>query len=378
MLYAVPASSFAAGGEGAVDLAALVAMAVAAERRGEKEMATATDRARRCALCGTIKRVTAAAATKTLADADKLPTALAEVVAFRIDDDLFVDLVAAEWQRDPSIARRELGALGAAFLRPEDVAQHARTIAELGDAASAKLDRRRAFLRACARRGCGVVEVADPEVPPRARMHDRAERPHAALPPPTESIGSARSLEERLAAFAAGGPAVSFGSGARHGEIADALHALAHGHDAGSLPILYSDGSRAADFPVGCLRQRDEPTPDEALRLGLMSMRHPELDLVVDGYWFRNKAVSQPRTLADTDAFCYRESRARLRELHGGGVRLVELYHTGYEPAVIGCYRALVEHQRENDAPLAVRPMFLGNRSYSPGPTWSGAGRSGA
>lgn len=375
-LYAVPASSFAPDGSSPAGIAALVAMAIAAERRSEKEMASATDRARHYALCVTIKRIVAAEARHVVAEPRDLSSTVEEVAALRIDDDTFSDLVAADWRRDASGPRRDHGALGAAFLRPEDVAQQISALGELTSSAvaDASVERRRTFLTACARAGCGVIEVADPEAPSAVRQATTPRRSTTA-PVVAGEQPSDRSLEARLRAFTAGGLPVSFGSGARHEEITVALHALVHSEGRGLLPILYSDGSQAADFPVGCLNLRQQAAPEDALRLGLMSMRHPELDQLVDGYWFRNKAVSQPRTLADTDAFCFREARAHLGELHRRDVRFIDLYHTGYEPVVIGFYRALVEHQRDDEAPLSVRPVFLDQRGYRPGRTWSGARR---
>jgi hypothetical protein len=244
-------------------------------------------------------------------------------------------------------------------------------------AADAPPSDREQFLDACARAGCGVVELVDPEAPSADRRGEQARRRRPSEEPPSADVRLSKlSLEDRLAAFLAGGAPVSFGSGARHQEITAALHSLVHSERAGALPILYSDGSQAAGFPVGCLPRVETSAPEDALRLGLMSMRHPELDGLVDGYWFRNKAVSQPRPLADTDAFCFRESRDRLRELHASGIRFIDLYHTGYEPAVIGFYRALVDHQRDEDEAISIRPVFLGDRRYMPGKVWSGANGS--
>ncbi len=110
--------------------------------------------------------------------------------------------------------------------------------------------------------------------------------------------------------------------------------------------IVYADGSEAAPFPL-CAGVRPRPVGrPRTIRVALMSMRHLDIDRVVDLAWYRNREVSQSRSLAESDEFCFRYSLDelhKLAKLHrqlGCPIRL-EVYHTGFEPASIALYRAV-------------------------------------
>jgi len=111
--------------------------------------------------------------------------------------------------------------------------------------------------------------------------------------------------------------------------------------------IVYADGSEAAPFPLCCLGGRPRPEGEvRVLRAALMSMRHLGIDRIVDLAWYRNHEVSQARSLAESDEFCFRYSLYQLRELVRLSRRLdrtirLEVFHTGFEPASLGFYRAL-------------------------------------
>lgn len=137
-----------------------------------------------------------------------------------------------------------------------------------------------------------------------------------------------------------------------------------------SVPVVYRDGSRAsADFPFHCVELADTLSSDEAaradgtliLRLALLSIRHTEMDVVVDGAWLRNADVSKPRPAAQTDDYVYFQSAKQLNELTEGGQRKVRLYlfQTGLETAVVGFFRAVVEHLDRHPGQLEVVPMFF-------------------
>lgn len=115
---------------------------------------------------------------------------------------------------------------------------------------------------------------------------------------------------------------------------------------AARVRIMYADASEAAPFPLRCLAGRERPAGEpQVIKAALMSMRHLDIDRVVDLAWYRNREVSQTRSLAESDEFCFRYSIAQLRELAklskmGMPVRL-EVFHTGFEPASVGLYRAV-------------------------------------
>jgi hypothetical protein len=91
-------------------------------------------------------------------------------------------------------------------------------------------------------------------------------------------------------------------------------------------------------------------------------MRHLELDPVVDWAWYRNKEVSQTRPLAESDEFCFQHSLKQLAELHAayaGYVLRLNMYHTGFEPAAIGFYRAVAVTLMRQRGWLRVVPYYF-------------------
>ena len=187
---------------------------------------------------------------------------------------------------------------------------------------------------------------------------------------------------KKVRAALATGEAVTFGNQAPHDVITEVLHQFVY-VPYGELPrpvqlrISYADGSEAAPFQLFCLETpTGEATPvAEPLRVALMSMRHVELDVDVDYCWFRNREVSRTRTLAETDQFCVAATETQLNESLALGDLAMHLYHTGFEPAVIGFYRALVTRLialRQTTGPaLMVTPYyFRGRDGYQPGSVW--------
>lgn len=130
------------------------------------------------------------------------------------------------------------------------------------------------------------------------------------------------------------------------------------------VPVVYRDGSKAANpFPLRCLPLGDvlPDRVDQELHLALLSIRHTEMDPVVDGAWLRNAEVSRPRPAALTDDFVYETSLTQLRALseEGGRSLALHIYQTGLETAVVGFYRAVVAFQLEHPGSLSVVPMFF-------------------
>jgi hypothetical protein len=161
-----------------------------------------------------------------------------------------------------------------------------------------------------------------------------------------------------------------------------------------SVPVVYRDGSRSsADFPFHRLDLvTDISSDDEAmdkgallLRLALLSIRHTQMDAVVDGAWLRNAEVSKPRPAAQTDDYVYHKSIGQLDELTSGSHQKVRLYiyQTGLETAVVGFFRAVVEFLGNHPGRLEVVPMFyvkhpdddahVGGEfaGYEPGDAWA-------
>jgi len=138
------------------------------------------------------------------------------------------------------------------------------------------------------------------------------------------------------------------------------------------VPVEYRDGSRSAyAFPLRSLPLKGQlAAASLELRFALLSIRHTEMDAVVDGAWLRNAEVSRPRPAGQTDDLVYDISRVQLAELCRGEshVRLY-LYQTGLETAVVGFYKALADHLLRYPRSVSVQPMYYeAPRGRSRGP----------
>ena len=166
---------------------------------------------------------------------------------------------------------------------------------------------------------------------------------------------------------------------ARHDVITEVLHELVFASGPENRPavlrIAYVDGSEGEPFPIFCLPKGERTRPDnnEVLIAALMSIRHYELDERIDFCWFRNREVSQSRTLAESDSFCFKSSLSQLYIAQNNGDFDLDLYHTGFEPAVIGFYRALVRTMLDNfTSHISVQPLyFRGEAGYEVGSLWA-------
>ncbi len=127
-----------------------------------------------------------------------------------------------------------------------------------------------------------------------------------------------------------------------------------------SLPVIFSDGSSSAPFPVGTLSKAPSEVscPPLSIRAGLMSFRHPELDYLVDLYVCRNLEIAKSESMASEEALAY----DRTVDLFGGSDAeaggLIEVFHTGLEPLVVGFYRGVVEVLRRRHAKVSPTIVF--------------------
>jgi hypothetical protein len=187
----------------------------------------------------------------------------------------------------------------------------------------------------------------------------------------SDGVGGRKAVEARFraqlngAAGAAGGDRVPISpSGIQNSVVTEALREFA-GQVPGSVrvnaPVEYRDGSRSARaFPLRSLPLKDQlPAASLELRFALLSIRHTEMDAVVDGAWLRNAEVSRPRPAGQTDDLVYDITRAQLAELCRGQshVRLY-LYQTGLETAVVGFYKAVTDHLLGYPRSVSVQPMY--------------------
>ena len=162
-------------------------------------------------------------------------------------------------------------------------------------------------------------------------------------------------------------------SSAAHDVLTQTFRELQHPSiPSNSVRLVYTDSSEGAPFPIGSTLAPPGAQIRTA-RLGLMSIRHMDIDAETSGYWFRNRLVSNSdRTQAATEAFCYAESLKRLDEVDSLGVTRLEMVHTGFEPASLGFYRAVLTYTSQRS--LTVAPYFFGRGGYRPGTEWVSTG----
>lgn len=139
------------------------------------------------------------------------------------------------------------------------------------------------------------------------------------------------------------------------------------------LPVAYRDGSVGPKFPLRQLKMSDViPGSDwRTLRFTLMSIRHVDMDTLVDGAWFRNSRVSRPRQAGLTDELAFEISLRQLRDIRAVAPVVLHLYQTGLQPAVMGFYRAVAVYLMAHPRTLAVVPQYYkGDGGYVQGTPW--------
>lgn len=171
---------------------------------------------------------------------------------------------------------------------------------------------------------------------------------------------------------------VNLGSTAPHDVITEVLNEFVFVSDPtelkpANLRVMYVDGSEATPFPVFCLLRTQTQDSNFRLRVALMSMRHLEMDPDIDYCWFRNREVSRTRTLAETDQFCFETTISQLDEILDSSSIELNIYHTGFEPAVVGFYRGLVHKLRQSsshNSVVVIPQYYRGQKGYQPGKIW--------
>jgi hypothetical protein len=186
----------------------------------------------------------------------------------------------------------------------------------------------------------------------------------------SDGIRGRKAVEARFraqlteASAAPGGRAPISPSGIQNSVVTEILREFTEQLPGGrpvDVLVEYRDGSRSAHaFPLRSLPLKGQlPAASLELRFALLSIRHTEMDAVVDGAWLRNAEVSRPRPAGQTDDLVYDITRGQLAELSRGEshVRL-HLYQTGLETAVVGFYKALADHLLRYPRSVSVQPMY--------------------
>jgi hypothetical protein len=299
--------------------------------------------------------------------------------------------------------------MGRCFVEPNRVPALARALsaaaAALGLAEDADVKQALVAAQEAGSRGCGLVLLADPLILEASGgaplLHDVPVETQntllggAALVDVWEERATAEKEAERdlvehdLAAslrrqIHEGIPrgSINIGSYPNH-LITEALREFvyAEGERVEVRPI-YADGSQGDPFPLRCLQDRRVFRPLNGVipvRVSLISMRHLDMDADVDMAWFRNREASRSRTLAEAERFCYRRTLSQLLAYPGDRPLVLHLYQTGFQPAIVGFYHALVEvlcqrPQRGTAATLQVTPHYFrgrqGDSDYVAGRPW--------
>ncbi|MDI6623093.1 MAG: hypothetical protein QME55_00045 [Brevundimonas sp.] len=196
---------------------------------------------------------------------------------------------------------------------------------------------------------------------------------------PTTEVVRARFRSLIEAALTAGTPekAVIRPDGVSNSVLTETLREFVHcGNETSpvELPVRYLDGSPGPAFPLRALQLSDQ-TPDyrRVLSFTLLSIRHVDMDHLVDGAWLRNARISQPRPAGLTDELVYETSLRQLEALSGGGPTVIRMYQTGLATAVVGFYRAVTRHLMRYPGSVAVVPLYYRGGAYEEGTAWTTA-----
>lgn len=389
-------------------IADFVADALGCERRISKGVNLAAEYGRYSVCCQRLEQVAlACGCIKVVESGEDLTPILREGLfpAIRLDAS-YLALLAAVGDHPPA-------RFGASFFPPDQVLDHTdafeRWAVGQGETKGELARQRVAFFRAAAQHGCGIVELQSgfhraqvdrPLVLDLGAKATRDDSVSLVTIPALESIRpsdqrsddsrqrKAERLRSQIRAALRRNEPVSFGNKGFHDVIPEVLNEFVFVPPGATVPrsslrVVYTDGSEAKPIPIFCLMRLPYPVSaggeggSPPLRAALMSMRHHELDSQIDYYWFRNREVSRPRTMAEDDQFCLDATIEQLRESLEVGDLAIHLYITGFEPAVIGFYRGLVQTllelgDKRMAEPLRVVPYYYtqGDTLYQPGTPW--------
>lgn len=134
-----------------------------------------------------------------------------------------------------------------------------------------------------------------------------------------------------------------------------------------ALPLTYQDGSTGQPFPFLSLVHRAYEAPGlikgmQSLRASLISMRHLDMDKHVDMAWLLNRELPSQYSEAEVEAYSYQQTRQQLDEALKTKPLKLFLYQTGFQPAVVGFYLAVVEElakRAHKPIELEVIPCFF-------------------
>lgn len=285
--------------------------------------------------------------------------------------------------------------LGCTFIPPTSIGPHLRALEEAADRLGCldALAERRRLLGLARSHGCALIEcldscqplsqVARPTAEADADAHQRDTSvitevghseedrvPHSAQP------DALYRVTQQIRAALTGGGTINF-TNSTPAVVTESLRTFVYRDPSGgeplAVPVVYSDGSEAAPFTLHVVAPAVTTVEDserQLLRVALMSMRHLDMDGVVDMALLRNRTISQTRPLAETDALAY--ARASIFFERATAYRpLVQLFVTGFPPAVVGTLRALADTLVRHPGAVVMTPMFYFGSTFKEGRSWT-------
>lgn len=366
-------------------LGQLLSEAAVLERRLAKDVDLANTRSRYAGCCQQIERLVLARAKTTSAEYSAAMAVREDVIPAQRLDPMYLDFLvharlfcaSTDESLDPFLWRT--------VVSPNDIKQHAKTFAavveRLGYGQQDTLVARQQFLDELTRLGCGFVELqwnlASPFEPDSAhtpadaqslRHRTTSHRGEVAADLKERVDDPIENLRRRVGTALKRHLAVNM-SDFNHIQITTVLQEYlcsSRGKKAAELRIAWADGSEGPRFPVYCVTKPEplEQNSHAELHMELTSMRHVPLNWHVTMAWYRNVDRSRGNTLAEQDEHFYAVSAKQLKELHEayrGKPLVLHMHHSGYEPAVVGFYRAIAESldgQRSRRPWIRVVPHF--------------------
>lgn len=400
LLCAIPASCWSstpAGTSEAVVLQRLLPRLAAVQRRLAKGIAAEEQELRYARLCERIEQIALSRARFAAAASDvSRVLAAGDFPAITLGSEYTDLLCLAQRTGDLPEDAASQGRLGDTVIPPAHLARHLaqfQTLAQhLGMAHHPAIRHRSWFIRSRALpEGCGLVEVPEslgqsrrqqrelprqtldgrglwqrvtdflwPATPPeRSSLDLLAAQPVSSsavieatdwqhYSPENRGAWMQTRLTSQISAALRGQGAINLAN-QRHNMAIEGLQPFVH-VEADRRPVQvalhYGPGLATRPFPLQCLqRLPSEWTPTRELHVGLVSMRHLPIDRYIDINWYRNVEVPSYDGMPQADEHCFQVSLTQLRELlqkTGAGRLRIHLYHSGFVPAVIGFYRALV------------------------------------
>jgi hypothetical protein len=147
-----------------------------------------------------------------------------------------------------------------------------------------------------------------------------------------------------------------------------------HGQPRVDAPVVYRDGSKGRPFPLRALSMTDSvPEGIRILRFALMSIRHVDMDHIVDGAWLRNVKISRSRAAGFTDDIVFETSLRQLRRLASDAPTAIHMYQTGLDTAIVGFYRAVVYQLLDKPGSIFVVPYYYQDigSTFAEGTAWA-------